>query len=132
MSGVRRKNGSPEPIPFRKKAKRSLPFLTKRAFWQLAALTVNPIGRVVCAVSMCAARKEEKESAGNWCCRFSISPAATTRRQLVLQVLDFASRYYSQVGLRCDTTAADRFYVAVGFSRTDSDPRLTHVIELNK
>jgi len=53
-------------------------------------------------------------------------------RQLVLQVLDFASRYYSQVGLRCDTTAADRFYVAVGFSRTDSDPRLTHVIELNK
>jgi GNAT superfamily N-acetyltransferase len=52
-------------------------------------------------------------------------------RQLVEHVLAFASSYYSCVGLRCGTEAADRFYRAVGFSRTDSEPGLTHVIELN-
>jgi GNAT superfamily N-acetyltransferase len=52
-------------------------------------------------------------------------------RQLVQHVLAFAGRNeYSRIGLRCDTAAADRFYRAVGFSRTDSDPRVTHVIEL--
>jgi GNAT superfamily N-acetyltransferase len=53
-------------------------------------------------------------------------------RQLVRHVLAFASRNYSRVGLRCDTAAADRFYRALGFSRTDSDPGVTHVIELKK
>ena len=53
-------------------------------------------------------------------------------RQLVQHVLAFASRYYSRVGLRCDTDAADRFYRAVGFSRTYSEPGVTHVIELKK
>jgi GNAT superfamily N-acetyltransferase len=53
-------------------------------------------------------------------------------RQLVQHLLAFASRHYSRVGLRCDTGAADRFYRAVGFSRTNSDPGATHVIELNK
>ncbi len=51
-------------------------------------------------------------------------------RQLVQHVLAFARRNYSRVGLRCDTDAADRFYRAVGFSRTYSDPGVTHVIEL--
>jgi len=53
-------------------------------------------------------------------------------RQLVEHVLDFASRNYSRVGLRCDTDAADRFYRAVGFIRTDSVPGVTHLIELKK
>ena len=53
-------------------------------------------------------------------------------RQLVQHVLAFASRYYSRVGLRCDTDVADRFYRAVGFSHTNSDPGVTHVIELKK
>ncbi len=53
-------------------------------------------------------------------------------RQLVQHVLAFAIRYYSRVGLRCDTDAADRFYRAIGFSRTHSDPGVTHVIELKK
>jgi len=53
-------------------------------------------------------------------------------RQLVQHVLAFASRYYSRVGLRCNTDAADRFYLAVGFSRTDSDPGVTHVIEMDE
>jgi len=51
-------------------------------------------------------------------------------RQLVQHVLAFASPNYSRVGLRCDTDAADRFYRAVGFRRTHSDPRVTHLIEL--
>jgi hypothetical protein len=50
---------------------------------------------------------------------------------LVQHILAFAGRNdYSQVGLRCDTDTADRFYRAAGFSRTDSYPRVTHVIEL--
>jgi GNAT superfamily N-acetyltransferase len=53
-------------------------------------------------------------------------------RQLAEHVLAFASRYYSRVGLRCDTEAADRFYRAVGFNRTDLDLGATHVIELKK
>jgi len=53
-------------------------------------------------------------------------------RQLVQHVLAFASRNYSRVGLRCDTDAADRIYRAIGFSRTYSDPGVTHVIELKK
>jgi GNAT superfamily N-acetyltransferase len=53
-------------------------------------------------------------------------------RQLVHHVLAFAGRNeYTRIGLRCDTDAADRFYRAVGFSRIDSDPRVTHVIELS-
>ena len=53
-------------------------------------------------------------------------------RQLVQHVLAFAGRNdYSQVSLRCDTAAADRFYRAAGFRRTNSDPRVTHVIELD-
>jgi hypothetical protein len=51
---------------------------------------------------------------------------------LAQHLLAFASRYYSRVGLRCDTEAADRFYRAVGFSRTNSVPGVTHVIELKK
>jgi GNAT superfamily N-acetyltransferase len=53
-------------------------------------------------------------------------------RLLAQHLLAFASRYYSRVGLRCDTEAADRFYRAVGFSRTNSVPGVTHVIELKK
>ena len=53
-------------------------------------------------------------------------------RLLVKHVLAFACRNYSQVGLRCDTKAADRFYRAAGFRRTDSDLGVTHVIELKK
>jgi GNAT superfamily N-acetyltransferase len=53
-------------------------------------------------------------------------------RKLVEHVLAFASRHYSLVGLRCETDAADQFYVAVGFRRVDSDRGITHVIELNK
>jgi GNAT superfamily N-acetyltransferase len=65
--------------------------------------------------------------------RFYVRREARRRgigRQLVQHVLAFASRNYSRVGLRCDTDTADRFYRAVGFSRTDSDPGVTHVIEL--
>ena len=67
--------------------------------------------------------------------RFYVRREARRRgigRQLVQHVLAFASRNYSRVGLRCDTDAADRFYRAVGFSRTYSDPGVTHVIELKK
>ncbi len=53
-------------------------------------------------------------------------------RQLVQHVLAFASCSYWRVGLRCDSDAADRFYRAVGFSRTSSDPGVTHVMELKK
>jgi GNAT superfamily N-acetyltransferase len=53
-------------------------------------------------------------------------------RQLVRHLLAFASRHYSRVGLRCDTDAADRFYCAAGFSRTNAEPGVTHVIELKK
>jgi GNAT superfamily N-acetyltransferase len=53
-------------------------------------------------------------------------------RLLMQHVLAFASRSYSRVGLRCGTDAADRFYRAVGFSRTNSDSGVTHVIELEK
>jgi GNAT superfamily N-acetyltransferase len=53
-------------------------------------------------------------------------------RQLVRHLLAFARRNYSRVGLRCDTDAADRFYRAVGFSRTNSEPGITHVIELKQ
>jgi GNAT superfamily N-acetyltransferase len=53
-------------------------------------------------------------------------------RKLVEHVLAFASLHYSQVVLRCETDAADQFYLAVGFRRVDSDPGVTHVIELNK
>lgn len=53
-------------------------------------------------------------------------------RQLVRHLLAFASRHYLRVGLRCDTDAADRFYRAVGFSRTNSDAGSTHLIELKK
>jgi GNAT superfamily N-acetyltransferase len=51
-------------------------------------------------------------------------------RQLVQHVLAFARHYYSRIVLRCDTDAADRFYRATGFIRTNSDPSITHVIEL--
>lgn len=67
--------------------------------------------------------------------RFYVRRAERRRgigRQLVEHVLAFASRNYLRVGLRCDTDAADRFYCAVGFSRTYSDPGVTHVIELKK
>jgi GNAT superfamily N-acetyltransferase len=53
-------------------------------------------------------------------------------RQLARHLLAFASRHYSRVGLRCDTNVADRFYRAVGFRRTNSDPGATHVIELKR
>ncbi len=53
-------------------------------------------------------------------------------RQLVQHVLAFASRYDVRISLCCDTDAADRFYRAVGFNRTDSDSGVTHVIELKK
>lgn len=53
-------------------------------------------------------------------------------RRLVLHVLSFAGRYYSRVALRCDTDAADRFYCALGFSRTASIAGVTHVIDLTK
>ncbi len=53
-------------------------------------------------------------------------------RQLAQHLLAFASRHYSRVGLRCDTDAADRFYRAVGFSRTSSDAGFTHVIVLTR
>jgi GNAT superfamily N-acetyltransferase len=50
-------------------------------------------------------------------------------RQLVQHVLVFASRHYSRITLRCDTEAADRFYRAVGFRRTNSGPGVTHIID---
>jgi GNAT superfamily N-acetyltransferase len=51
--------------------------------------------------------------------------------QLVRHLLAFAGRYHSRVGLRCDTNAADRFYRSLGFRRIDSEPGVTHVIDLN-
>jgi GNAT superfamily N-acetyltransferase len=51
-------------------------------------------------------------------------------RQLAQHILAFASRHYSRVSLRCDTDAADQFYRAVGFNRTNSEPGITHFIEL--
>ena len=65
--------------------------------------------------------------------RFYVRREARRRgigRELVRQVLAFASGYYAQVSLRCDTDVADRFYLAAGFSRTESVPGATHVIEL--
>jgi GNAT superfamily N-acetyltransferase len=53
-------------------------------------------------------------------------------RKLVQHVLDFASGHYVRVGLCCDTEVADRFYCSAGFSRTDSEPGITHVVELKK
>jgi GNAT superfamily N-acetyltransferase len=53
-------------------------------------------------------------------------------RLLVQHLLQFARRHYSRIGLRCDTNTADQFYRAFGFSRVDSEPDLTHVIELKQ
>ena len=53
-------------------------------------------------------------------------------RQLAEHVLEFARHHYSQVALRCDTDAADRFSRALGFSRTAADAGVTHVLELQK
>ena len=51
-------------------------------------------------------------------------------RQLVHHVLAFARRHYSRVELRCDTEAADRFYRALGFSRTTAAADVAHAMEL--
>jgi GNAT superfamily N-acetyltransferase len=51
-------------------------------------------------------------------------------RQLVQHVLAFARRHYSRVELRCDTEAADRFYRALGLSRTTAAADVTHAMEL--
>jgi len=51
-------------------------------------------------------------------------------RRLIEHLLTFAKPRYLRVGLRCDTDAADRFYRAVGFRRTEADPGMTHIIEL--
>jgi GNAT superfamily N-acetyltransferase len=50
--------------------------------------------------------------------------------QLVQHVLAFARRHYSRVELRCDTDVADRFYRAVGFSRTSAVSGVTHAMDL--
>jgi GNAT superfamily N-acetyltransferase len=51
-------------------------------------------------------------------------------RQLVQHVLAFAGGHYVRVALRCETAVADRFYCALGFSRTAAEAGVTHVIEL--
>ena len=51
-------------------------------------------------------------------------------RQLAHHVLAFARRHYSRVELRCDTEAADRFYRALGLSRTTAAADVTHAMEL--
>ena len=51
-------------------------------------------------------------------------------RHLVRHILEFGSRHYARAALRCDTAAADQFYRALGFSRTNLDPTSTHLIEL--
>jgi len=53
-------------------------------------------------------------------------------RQLVQHILAFAQPHYSQVGLCCDTDAADRFYRAVGVAHTNSVQGVTHIIELRQ
>jgi len=53
-------------------------------------------------------------------------------RRLVRYALAFARRHYSCVVLRCDTEAADRFYRALGFRRTNAHPGATHQIDLKK
>jgi GNAT superfamily N-acetyltransferase len=53
-------------------------------------------------------------------------------KRLVLYILSFVQTCYLRVVLRCDTDAADQFYRGIGFSRTDADDGVTHVIELKK
>lgn len=51
-------------------------------------------------------------------------------RMLAQHILRFASDHYSRVTLRTDTEAADRFYLAMGFSRLLPGSGPTHTIEL--
>ena len=53
-------------------------------------------------------------------------------RQLVLHLVAFARRHYARVALRCDSEAADRFYRALGFCRTNADPGATHAMDLGE
>jgi GNAT superfamily N-acetyltransferase len=51
-------------------------------------------------------------------------------RMLAQHILRFASDHYSRVTLRTDTEAADRFYLALGFSSPLPGNGSTHIIEL--
>ena len=51
-------------------------------------------------------------------------------RQLVQHLVAYSGRHYSCVELRCDTDAGDRFYRALGFTRTITNVGITHRIEL--
>ncbi len=51
-------------------------------------------------------------------------------RQLVQHVVAFSRRHYSCVALRCDTDAGDRFYRALGFTRSVTNTSITHSIDL--
>jgi GNAT superfamily N-acetyltransferase len=51
--------------------------------------------------------------------------------QLVLHLVAFSRRYYSCLELRCDTDAGDRFYRALGFTRSVTNASVTHKIDLN-
>lgn len=53
-------------------------------------------------------------------------------RQLVQHVITFSRSHYSCVSLRCDTAGADRFYRALGFTRSAVDSDITHSIDLKK
>jgi ribosomal protein S18 acetylase RimI-like enzyme len=53
-------------------------------------------------------------------------------RKLIQHILEFAAHYYSRFEVRCDTTAANQFYCALGFSRTAAKPGITHQIDLRE
>jgi ribosomal protein S18 acetylase RimI-like enzyme len=53
-------------------------------------------------------------------------------RLLAQHILRFAGRHYASVVLRTDTDTADRFYVAMGFTRLPSGGGATHLIEIEK
>lgn len=53
-----------------------------------------------------------------------------TGRMLVATVIEHARRHFTHLRLRTTRSDADQFYVALGFSRVSTDPRVTHALEL--
>ncbi len=53
-------------------------------------------------------------------------------RFLAQHILRFAAEHYSSVVLKTDTEVADRFYIALGFTRLPQGGGTTHIIEMKR
>jgi GNAT superfamily N-acetyltransferase len=53
-------------------------------------------------------------------------------RQLAQHLLAFAAHHYSRVVLFTDTAPADRFYCALGFTRVQTQPDISHEFAISR